>query len=375
MPNPNAIISNHIRFVPPLDRPAAEALRSEGGLAVELDDGRRIRFDPSDPRSAGFVQVLDGLAGLRRPVYLEIDPAADAITRLLIPHVSRIADIRATDAGYDLALEYSHARHLLKHESADFAALAERARAALERGQVVIVTEDDRHDIIDIRGYTPGPDDAPLPPWPKERLPLERPWWQRLIDWIWRWPIWPWWWFRCISQARAQQIFDAMGATSCPPLTVPAPCIPFLYPDDGCWGRAHEMCRLIIAMGRKPRKIWIEHSTGYWLHVDTKNNPQCYVEWGWHVAPTLCVRKGWFWSEEMVIDPALFTTPVSKAVWKGVQNDPGATLTPSDASIFYLWGNVTDPTYTQTNQVLATYRLQLQNRAIQLGAPPYAHCP
>ena len=50
---------------------------------------------------------------------------------------------------------------------------------------------------------------------------------------------------------------------------------------------------------------------------------------------------------------------------EGVQGDPNATLTDSDASIFYLWGSVTDPTYTQTNQVLATYRLQLQNRAIQ----------
>lgn len=50
-------------------------------------------------------------------------------------------------------------------------------------------------------------------------------------------------------------------------------------------------------------------------------------------------------------------------------------LTPSDASIFYLWGNVTDPTYVETNQVLADYRLQLQNRAIQHGPPPYANCP
>jgi hypothetical protein len=61
--------------------------------------------------------------------------------------------------------------------------------------------------------------------------------------------------------------------------------------------------------------------------------------------------------------------------YKGVQGDPSATLTDSDASIFYLWGNVTDPTYAQTNTVLAFYRLQLQNRSIQLGPPPYANCP
>lgn len=64
-----------------------------------------------------------------------------------------------------------------------------------------------------------------------------------------------------------------------------------------------------------------------------------------------------------------------QATWKGVQGDPNATLTPSDASIFHLWSNETDPTYVKTNQVLAFYRLQLQSRAIQHGPPPYAHCP
>ena len=161
-----------------------------------------------------------------------------------------------------------------------------------------------------------------------------------------------------------------MNATSCSPLTVPAPCIPFLYPDDGCWARAHEMCRLMINMGLSPRKVWIQGS----LHVSTKNNPTCSVYWGWHVAPTLCVRCPYiFLTQRMVIDPSLFTTPVSEATWKGVQGDPMATLTDSDASD-YLWG-ATDPNYVQTNQKLAYYRLQLQNRAIQQGPPPYANCP
>jgi len=138
-------------------------------------------------------------------------------------------------------------------------------------------------------------------------------------------------------------------------------------------GRASEMCRLMINMGLSPKKVWIQGS----LHVSTKNNPNCQVFWGWHVAPTLCVRgPKFFQSQQMVIDPSLFATPVSQATWKGVQGDPGATLTPSAASIFYLWGNVTDPGYVQTNQVLANYRLQLQNRSLgPSGPPPYANCP
>jgi hypothetical protein len=75
----------------------------------------------------------------------------------------------------------------------------------------------------------------------------------------------------------------------------------------------------------------------------------------------------------MVIDPSLFTTPVSKATWKGVQGDPNATLKDTAASD-YFWGS-TDPNYVDTNQKLAYYRLQLQNRALQVGPPPYANCP
>jgi hypothetical protein len=171
---------------------------------------------------------------------------------------------------------------------------------------------------------------------------------------------------------KAQKVFDAMNATSCDPLTVPVPCIPFLYPDDGCWARAHEMCRLMINMGLSPKKVWIKGD----LYVSTKNNPNCHVSWGWHVAPTLCVRgPRMFQTQRMVIDPSLFTTPISKATWKGKQGDPNATLTDSDASIYYLWGNVTDPTYTETNKFLAIYRLQLKNRVIKYGPPPYANCP
>jgi hypothetical protein len=247
-------------------------------------------------------------------------------------------------------------------------------------GRVVIVTEDDAHNIIDVRGFTPGPDGdlPPLPPFPKPELP-KWPWPIRWLIELWRWRWWPWWWFGlgCISGARAQQVFDAMAATTCNPLTVPPPCIPFMYPDDGCWGRAHEMCRLMITMGVSPKKVWIDH-VGPLLKANTRNHPQCFVEWYWHVAPTVCVRhwRFWFlWSQEMVVDPALFTTPVSKATWKSVQNNPNATLTDTDWTFFRQWGE-TDPTFAKTNIVLATYRLTLQQRSVSsAGPPPYAHCP
>lgn len=383
MPNPNAIVSTAVRLDPPLERAPEEMLRAEGGMSVELESGRRVRLDPADRRSAGFAVVLDGLGKARRPVYLEIDPATEAITRLLIPHVGRVTGITPGQGGLSVELEPSQARHVLPAGGPDSADLGRQLRDALDAGRPVILTEDDAHNIIDVRAITPGPDGPPLPPFPpipepklpppRHPWPLRWIWW--LLHWLWWWIRFPWWWFRCPSMTRAQQVFNAMAATSCDPLTVPAPCIPFLYPDDGCWARAHEMCRLMFNMGLSPRKVWIDHSTGHWLHVDTKNNPQCYVEWSWHVAPTLCVRgPKWFQTQRMVIDPSLFTTPVTEATWKSKQQDPNATLTDTDASRYGHLGG-TDPIYAQTNSDLALYRLQLLNRANQFGAPPYANCP
>lgn len=381
MPDPNAIVSSAIRLDPPLDRAPLEMLRAERGLFVELDNGRRVRLDPANERSPGFARVLDGLSKQRLPVYLEIDPATNAINRLLIPYVTRVADIRPARDALDVELDASHARHVLQRQNPDAAALEKALREALEGGRAVILTEDDAHNIIDVRAFTPAPDGPPFPfpprpePKPPQRWPWPLNWIYWLLRWIWRWPWWPWWWFRCMSVTRAQQVFDSMAATSCDPLNVPTPCIPFLFPDDGCWARAHEMCRLMINMGLSPRKVWIDHSSGHFLHVNTRNNPQCFVEWGWHVAPTLCVRgPGLFQSQRMVIDPSLFTTPVSQASWKSVQGDPGATLTETDADQFWHGGG-TDPTYSNTNAILAQYRLALQNRSNQFGPPPYSNCP
>src|ERR1700682_3926741 len=104
-----------------------------------------------------------------------------------------------------------------------------------------------------------------------------------------------------VSIQRAQQLSPLVRARLCCPASAPAPCIPFLYPDDGCWARAHEMCRLMIADGAQPEKVWIYGN----LRVNSQNKPNCLVDWGWHVAPTLQVNTGGG-IQTWVIDPSLF---------------------------------------------------------------------
>lgn len=371
MSNPNAIISTTIRLIPSLDGPVDEILKSEEGLKVELEGRRLVRLDPEDSRSAGMANVLDGLRKNKLPVYIEINQEKETIVRLLIPFITRVVGIDSidNDQALNVSFEQSHGRHLLRRDSEDFKELEDKLNNGLRSKTPLIITEEDvTHEIIDIRDYD-IPEELPPSVARAETLSLRK---RRCWPWQKKGRLcWPWASFICVSKEKAQQVFDTLNATSCDPLTVPEPCIPFLYPDDGCWGRAHEMCRLMKAMNLRPRKVWIQGS----LHVATRNKPNCNVNWNWHVAPILCVRSGRFLqSQKMVIDPSLFRTPVPVASWKGVQDDPNASLTYTDASVFHLWNNTTDPTYVQTNQLLATYRLMLQNRSVASGPPPYANC-
>ena len=369
MPGPNAIVGLVTRIDPPVDKAgAAELLRhNPDGVTVQFEGAQTARLLQGHV-AAGMLDILEQLRQMRTPAYVEVRPDTREITRLLIPLVSRVTKIAEGGAdGLNVELEASHARHLLKRDSLTYDELLSTLRAAADKRETLVITETDAHEIIDARPW-PGEPSGPTTT-VKGTKGVRRPgFFARILRWIW-WPCWCW---GCISPAKAQQFFNIAAAPTCNPLTVPPPCIPFLYPDDGCWARAHEMCRLMIAAGASPKKVWIDGT----LHTPTKNNPACFVNWGWHVAPTLCVRLSFWHCEDMVIDPSLFAMPVTQAQWKGVQGDPNATLTPTAATVY--WRNVipTDPAYVDTNFRLNFYRQALKLRSLQpAGPPPYAFCP
>jgi hypothetical protein len=134
------------------------------------------------------------------------------------------------------------------------------------------------------------------------------------------------------------------------------------------------MCRLMLADGAEPEKVWIYGS----LRVSSANKPNCLVTWGWHVAPTLQVSAA-AGVQTWVVDPSLFPGPVPRPTWAGVQGDPNAVLEPSGAEVFYRSQGggftETDPTYAKTQAVLTTYRNNLKLRSATAdGPPPYAAC-
>lgn len=381
MPNPNAIVDTIARVEPPLDKPPADVLReSERGLTFEFSGGRRARLDRSDERAPALAGILEELRRRGKTVYVEVDPQTGVITRVQIPKVTHIEAVYANETG-DMVIDIplSHGSHVLRRQSPDFDAWAALLREALDRGLPVILTENEMHDLIDLRWY-PNPEDVPL--FPRPGLPPN--WWRR---WPWRWFVDIYelilkllgWWLSAVTQARANDIFALMASKSCDPVTVPEPCITFLYPDDGCYARAHEMCRLTSLEGVTARKIFNYANYDNGLVVSTKNHPSCQVSWRYHVAPTLRVRLSFPTVQEQVIDPALFGAPVPTATWQAKQTDPNAMLVGTDASVYYRSKAgatvMYDPNYADTSATLADFRLELQLRAIQNGPPPYANCP
>ncbi len=383
----NVIVDIVTGITPPVERPTASALeRNPEGFLIQFRGGQTARL----VRGAIAAALLDMLDDLRRdktPAYVEVAPDGQTILRLLIPLIAKVIEVREALGGeVDVSLFPSHARHVLSRKNQDFDEILRTLLSHHDTDDWLLVTETDRHEIIDARPFRRDGDIGI----PEQRSWLARlrslvvdTWLHRLARWLNYWLCYwlccPWRWTSCVSMKTAWDMFNLVAPTSCNPTNPQAPCIPFLYPDDGCWARAHEMCRLIIAAGATPAKVWIDGT----LVAATKNNPYCAVHWGWHVAPTLCVRTYWCERTTYVIDPSLFTGPVTEATWKSVQGDPNATLTHTSASVY--WRNYipTDPNYVDTNARLAYYRNRLKLRStvetdpstgLPWGPPPYAHC-
>lgn len=95
----------------------------------------------------------------------------------------------------------------------------------------------------------------------------------------------------------------------------------FDYYRDGCYARAHLMCRALEKMDIAPAKVWafknIEFANG-WRCEETLSlqvNDQLTLNWDYHVAVCLPVRMPDKSIQNIVLDPTVMNGPTTVQQW------------------------------------------------------------
>ncbi|MCP4581984.1 MAG: hypothetical protein GY839_10220 [candidate division Zixibacteria bacterium] len=317
-------------------------------LTITFKTGQTGRLDLKDPLSAHWANMIDEQSQANQPVYVEIDEETSVITNVLVPRVFTVKQLETDERDNLLVhLHQSSAIHAVLHSDPDFAAMRDSLQIAMEDGseRLITCTRDDL-EIIDVRtptGNPSGPSETPPPPTPDP-------------------PVTP---------DRATQIFNDMNSETCAACNPSSTCIPFLFPDDGCWIRAHLMAYDMrdYTPPEDPEKIYIQGS----LDPFVPNHPDCRLPygWGWHIAPTLMVTLPGG-DEKRVIDPSLASAPVSETEWKNLNNPLSTpTLTPLAWTVYNPVLNNT-ATDAQAQSAMQYYRNALKTRCLQFGPPPYS---
>jgi hypothetical protein len=177
--------------------------------------------------------------------------------------------------------------------------------------------------------------------------------------------------------ATLVNIFNDCASQGCnnpPPYTI-TNCIPFQYVKDGCYARAHKMRQMISKKyGYCVEKVF-SFAIGAPNKLAVKANMWggCCVEWWYHVVPLLRLnvkyKSGVIKQVCYVIDPGMFTTPVTLSTWLQAQKNttcnPNANVTsysiqPGSAYWPSFYGSTnsfaTDNNYAMTEQTLINYK-------------------
>lgn len=100
----------------------------------------------------------------------------------------------------------------------------------------------------------------------------------------------------------------------------------FDFYEDGCYNRAHVMCRSLEDEGIAPAKVWafqdtqmiagFEHKEALWTMVDETLNHK--ETWQYHVAACVPVRMPDDTVQNVVLDPTIMNGPATVQQWQEV---------------------------------------------------------
>ncbi|MCL4264494.1 MAG: hypothetical protein KJ069_14820 [Anaerolineae bacterium] len=163
-----------------------------------------------------------------------------------------------------------------------------------------------------------------------------------------------------VTESEASEIFDDMADESD---------IPFAFPADGCYGRAHRMIQRIA----EKHEVDIELIEKVSIEMTSQEEPLSImtnyvypgyndgvVQWGWHVAPLLDVEMEDGRVVPMVIDPSLFKEPVTIEEWASIMHAPNADITIRERHWFTPGEpNLSDEKATERTEEALSYYLAL----------------
>jgi hypothetical protein len=127
-------------------------------------------------------------------------------------------------------------------------------------------------------------------------------------------------------------------------------CVPFQFVADGCYARAHKMRQIIENFyGYTSYKVfnYACNGSGTLSVSATLWNNNCCVNWWYHVASYVYVQVG---SSQVayLIDPAMFTGPVSISSWVSAQKNAGCGYNGSAQGQVYYTSNAYAPSSLNT---------------------------
>lgn len=168
-------------------------------------------------------------ASIQCPAYVEVDPSTSEITNVLVPLSFGVENIAPFMDDRKIKLIISHGRNTsCAQQIPTFKGFLNFSKAH-EPTKHLSRSLKRKNTISSTSGRYPEPRLR------QRRTPPEQVWDPSTAV--------------SVTMAQAQKMFDLVSPKICCPATVGASCIPFNYPGDGCWGRAHEMCRFTIAAG------------------------------------------------------------------------------------------------------------------------------
>lgn len=88
------------------------------------------------------------------------------------------------------------------------------------------------------------------------------------------------------------------------------PQLPFAFPEDGCYARSRYMAQFLNRQDLNVGQIYVEGR----LQVESRFAPRGIVNWRYHVAPVIMVRRNGR-THPYVLDPSLFSEPVPIERW------------------------------------------------------------